>query len=137
MSGAINFNGTFAEANLQAEFYHHCRLLGIACLLEFSTPVGRHDLVVFSNDFQILHAIIECKRGHAFDLNSMQYRRYQKVGVPIFSLCKITDAEPLAREIQKLTTGINVSELYKIERVKRGRRRRRYLELDPDLIIRY
>ena len=97
------------EADLQAEFHHHCRLLGINCGLEYETPVGTLDCLVISDDRRSGLAIVECKRpinnpDHEKEhnrsiLSSNQVSRYRTLGLPVFALCCFESARPLAKKI--------------------------------------
>lgn len=90
-----------SEANIQAEFYHHCKNLGVVCVLEYVTPVGRLDAAVFSPNAKHLVAIVEFKRDALkVNMQSRQMSRYQKIGVPVYVAASISEAETLAREIR-------------------------------------
>lgn len=146
------FKYTFpiSEANIQAEFYHQCRLLGVPCVLEFITPVGRHDACIFSPDFTHLRAIVECKNNRCgmFNPASRQYQRYKSLGVPIYDLCSMDKALELAALIKTIycdrysKPGRLVSEIqalpkqYRSGRNKRRPKRVAYIDIDEDLIIR-
>lgn len=89
-----------SEANIQAEFYYHCKNLGIFCVLEYATPIGRLDAAIFSPNAERLVAIIEFKRDVTrVNPQSRQVLRYQKIGVPVYIAASINDAEKLAHEI--------------------------------------
>jgi len=97
IGGAWGFSERLPEANIQAEFYHCCRLLEIPCVLEYRTPTGRHDVVIFSRNFDYLLAIVECKCSQAqCDYPSRQITRYREVGVAIYTLCSLAGASALA-----------------------------------------
>src|SRR4051812_36051654 len=86
------------EANIQAEFYHEFRQLGLPCLLEYTTVTGRHDLAIFNAACDQLLCIIECKNNEW--RGAGQLLRYQRLGVPIFKLCRLVDCAPLAMRIK-------------------------------------
>lgn len=91
-----------SEANLQGEFYHACRLLGVQCALEVSTRAGRLDAVVLSDDRARILAIVEVKK-HAFSFlngHSSQIIRYKRLGVPVYGLHPEKCAHRLAKTIQ-------------------------------------
>lgn len=89
------------EANTQAEFYHHARLLGLPVLLEVITPAGRIDIAVLRSDRSGIVALVECKRnGRAIYGNSRQILRYKRIGVPVYGLNDFYRAERLVRTIQ-------------------------------------
>ncbi len=91
-----------SEANLQAEFYHACKLLGLQCALEVSTRAGRLDAVVLSACRGRILAIVEVKKhGFAFlNGHSSQIRRYKSLGVPVYGLHPEKCAHRLAKTIQ-------------------------------------
>lgn len=91
-----------SEATLQAEFYHHCRLIGLPIELELSTPVGRLDCAIFSEDRQTLLCIVECKKPDRICpmSESNQIRRYKTLGVPVYGLWKWERAAILAAKIK-------------------------------------
>lgn len=136
--------GEVSEATIQAEFYHHARLIGLPCELEFHTPVGRLDIAVLSPCRSRLVAIVECK------IRSMretpQIRRYKKIGVPVYGLSDFIRAEKLALQIHRLHSdqdGVALDFISKMEPSKRRRSRRwrkdpeslRRLVWDEDLNI--
>lgn len=51
------------EAELQAEFYHQCRLVGIVCRLELWTRAGIPDCIIATPDNSAALLIVEVKRG--------------------------------------------------------------------------
>lgn len=107
--GACEFNATapaLPEANIQAEFYHYCRLLGVNCVLEYSTPFGRLDVAVMSADCSRLIAIVECKNQNRTQIQiTGQIRRYKEIGVPVFGLCKFKRAQRLVEQIKRQFCG--------------------------------
>jgi hypothetical protein len=91
-----------SEANLQGEFYHACKLIGLQCALEVSTRAGRLDAVVLSADRGRILAIIEVKK-HAFSFlngHSSQIIRYKRLGVPVYGLHPEKCPHRLAKTIQ-------------------------------------
>jgi hypothetical protein len=133
--GAINYQGDCAEANLQAEFYHHCRLIGLNCLLEFTTPTGRHDLAIFNSDFTRLLALVECKKKVIARITS-QIARYKAVGVPVYQLNCIHRAERLAKTIQANCHDQSGIECERLSAIPKQRRRWKYTKethLDYDM----
>ena len=74
-----------SEALLQAEFYHKARLASFHCSLEYSTPAGRLDIAIFSEDWDFLLCIVEVKLIPP-NPHSRQIRRYQSLGVPVLIL---------------------------------------------------
>jgi hypothetical protein len=144
------FKYTFpiSEANIQAEFYHQCRLLGVPCVLEFITPAGRLDAAILNASLSRVLAIVECKRDGA-RVRPYQIARYERVGVPVHTLCSKDAAAGLAESLHREfigrpipdTWGVSLEAIKNIVPLKRrggriNRRKVRYVELDPDLIIR-
>jgi len=91
-----------SEANLQAEFYHQCKLIGQQCALEVTTRVGRLDIAVLSADRCRILAIVEAKKSHAYFANgqSAQIQRYKLLGLPVYGLSPSVCPERLAKTIQ-------------------------------------
>jgi len=87
-----------SEANIQAEFFGACKGIGLNCALEVSTPVGRLDVGIFSEDWSRLLAVVECKKRR-LDGNTAQIGRYKQIGVPVYGLRRM-DSLSLARKIQ-------------------------------------
>lgn len=83
-------NHLMSEANIQAEFYSICKQVGLNCALELTTPAGRVDCGIFSDDWEYLIAIVECKHNQyqKVFLNN-QIRRYKQIGVPIYGLARM------------------------------------------------
>lgn len=128
-----------SEANIQAEFYHHCRLLGIKCVLELSTPVGRLDIAILNQEKTHLLAIIECKKeSREIRDYSKQFRKYKTIGVPVIGLNKMCDAETLARRVlvEFITGGIALSDVKSVQRIKSRRRFNPETDLDESIIYR-
>jgi hypothetical protein len=137
------------EATIQAEFYHQCRLLGLTCVLEYTTPVGRLDAVVFAEGLSAIIAGVECKRPRTHSgtrrnevalENSRQLQRYRSTGITMFTLIRFEDAERLARLIKDMLQSAtaeptSLDRVHSTERPKR-RRRVRYVEPDEMLLIR-
>jgi len=115
----------YPEANIQGEFYYWCRVLNINCCLEMTTPVGRLDIAVLDDSCMRLRAIVECKNpGGVIWYESKQMKRYKQLGVPVFGMCQLSHAEPLARKIKDLHwQGVDLSEVAKIPRMYRRNRR--------------
>lgn len=137
------------EATIQAELYHHCRLLGLRAVLEYNTPVGRMDLVVLTPDGKAIVAGVECKRptthtgrrrDEHYTANSRQVNRYRTTGITMLTLISFEGAKELAHLIRlmlvtKSETHISIESIHSIERAPR-KRKVRCVELDPDLIFR-
>lgn len=90
----------WAEANTEAEFYHHARLLGLGVILRLATPVGQIDIATLRPDRRGVIAVVECKRnGRAVYGESNQIQRYKLLGVPVYGLNDFYRAESLVRTI--------------------------------------
>jgi hypothetical protein len=91
-----------SEANTQAEFYHVARTIGLRVALEVSSPIGRFDIVVLTEDATAIICIVECKKtGHCGRRGKWQIKRYEKAGVPVYLLDDFDEAESLARSIKE------------------------------------
>ena len=127
------------EANIQAEFYHHAKILGINAVLELSTPVGRLDIAVLDGSGSNLIAVVECKSNdQKVVTKTNQIRRYMQIGVPVYGLADIQRAEHLVCTIKekyidnKAYEGKPLSEIFSMPRVHR---RLSYRSRYPDLNI--
>lgn len=100
--GSVTFGqiNRVTEANIQAELYHHFKMAGVHCVLEFNTPVGRLDCAVLSDDLTHLVAIVECKLGFEPSETSWQMTRYGKIGPKVYCLKAIADTESMASKIK-------------------------------------
>jgi hypothetical protein len=113
------------EANIQAEFYHHARLLGFVAILELSTPAGRHDIAILNHEQTHLLAIVECKSNESRRVyHSPQIRRYKQLGVPVFGLADFDRAEHLAAQIHRQfiaspSPGISLDDIFAMPKIKR------------------
>ena len=135
------------EANIQAEFYHCCRSMGINCVLEFSTCCRRHDVLVLDETGQNAVALIECKAGREFNWNGTgrQARRYLMLHLPVYSLSNMSGASSLAVKMKELVANPSVRlslSLSKtmIKKKSRGRARPKPFsvrDLDSDLNFRH
>lgn len=151
--GAWGFPERLPEANIQAEFYHLCRLNGIPCILEFHTPTGRHDVTVWTPGYTHLLCIVECKSlkaGQVFYSDSRQIRRYQQVGVPVYGIPRLEEAEAVFQTVKEKHFGTTATASSGVEREalpyvvpleKRPRRRRirksfSHMDLDENIIFR-
>ncbi len=91
-----------SEANIQAEFYHCCKQIGLNCTLEFNTPVGRMDAAIFCEHWVKLLAIVECKHNRSGIVkHTAQIERYKSIGVPVYGVAKLDRCVNLAKTIQR------------------------------------
>lgn len=121
-----------AEANLQAEFYHACRLLNVPVALEIVTPAGRLDAAILNAAKTHILAIIEVKRDERQygDGESFQIKRYKALGAPVHGLWHGKDPHKLAATLKaQYASAIGVS-LVKIKSMKhlKGFRKHRLAE---------
>jgi hypothetical protein len=115
-----------SEANIQAEFYCACKQIGLNCSLEVSTPIGRLDAGLFSEDWSRLLAIVECKHTNDGKVKrTPQIERYKRIGVPVFGLARM-DCISLAVKIKTQTyPGVALDAVLEMERRQRKPRRSR------------
>jgi hypothetical protein len=111
------------EAVIQATFFYYCQLHSVNCSLEISSPVGRHDAIVFNEDWTRALAIVECKSKEG--RGKSQQSRYAQTGVPVFMLFHVNDAKELVLKISRSTfTGVSwvaISQLPKKQRRRKNR----------------
>jgi hypothetical protein len=92
------------EANIQAEFYHSCKMNGINCYLEYKIDGCRFDAVIYDNTNEIL-AIVEIK-SYITDKeprrNTKQIKKYSLHSLPIFMISRLDQIESVIDEIKKL-----------------------------------
>lgn len=93
------------EAEIQAEFYHQCRLVGILCRLELHTRAGRPDCIIGTKDGNKAAVVVEVKRG-ATRLDHRQLARYRWLGLDVFTLCHSEEIPRLVARLQKLLPDI-------------------------------
>lgn len=86
-----------SEANVQAEFYHQCKLHRIKCRLEYKYENCRFDCVLYDKNKNV-YAIIEIKnrkRKFAPNVNGKQATKYKRFNIPIIYILNY-DAIPYA-----------------------------------------
>jgi len=117
---------TNSEANVQAEFYHQCRLIGLPVALEVTTPVGRLDVAVLNATGDGCVAIVECKKAACMISAELgQVRRYKKIGVPVYGLTDKQRCRGLAKTIQEkhaADPGVGFAAVLEMPRIGRPRR---------------
>jgi hypothetical protein len=129
------------EAQIQAEFYCACKSVGLNCALELSTPVGRLDCALFNDAWDVLLAIVECKRTvRPWQERTRQMHRYRSIGVPVHILANLQACDALAKQIKEIQTGVAIGKVISMRRAVRRKKCRpdkfSLLDLDPDLIYR-
>jgi len=90
------------EAEIQAEFYYRCRRAGIGCRVEFSSRVGRLDLLVTAPGGNAGVIVIEVKRS-ADKLCEKQLAKYRWLKLPVFTLCA---KEEIGRLLERIRNKI-------------------------------
>ena len=115
-----------AEANVQAEFYHHARLAERPVALELSTPAGRIDIAVLSVDRSAIVAVVECKRNwkQFKGGKSPQIMRYKRLGLPVYGLAEFSRAKRLVEVIQAshgASAGISLQAIRDREDIRQSR----------------
>lgn len=123
-----------SEAEIQAEFYCACKVSGIVVRLELSTPVGRLDAAIMSDDGQRIVAVVECKKSKFAYENTKQIRKYQLLGVPVILLKSLDEIQSVVEKVKPLrnTTGLDRHSMWKI-RKPHVYKVKRTIRLDPDL----
>lgn len=125
------------EATIQAEFYHQAKLIGLNCVMEFSTPCGRLDIAAFNDEWSAVIAIVEVKKGRLS--LTQQIVRYKKIGVPVFGLNRVDKCRALATQIKRdYASGVFVNAIAEMPRSVRGwghKKRKAFsaLSLDEDV----
>ena len=102
IAGGLEKNKDFAEANIQAEFYHQCRIREIDCLLEYKRGHCRFDIVILQDRQAI--CIIETKRfgtRKRFE-DTKQFKKYNRYGVPVIRVSGFKDIIPTIHIVEKL-----------------------------------
>ena len=116
MARELNFDPDeqCTEATIQAEFYHHCRLKGIQCALEYSavlhsvdgtiSPRSRFDIVILNRDKTKVWAIIEVKKeeNHSHEYTwykTEQGEKYKQYGLPIYLVVTMQDIKTIINVI--------------------------------------
>lgn len=108
----MNLTNHRSEADIQAEFYHQARLIGLECRLEVRLPCKladyrssqmRVDIVTIDAD-RTITALIEVKReGKVAGATWRQTRGYmamsKAIGVPFYQLNEFAACGDLARKI--------------------------------------
>lgn len=94
-----------AEANLQADFYHQCRTVGLHPYLEYSYQHCRFDCVIVDNGWII--AIVETKPSPKHGRNRQTERQletynYFSENTPIFLLTSNADIHKIIAKIQRI-----------------------------------
>ena len=102
-----------SEANIQAEFYHICKLHGIPCFLQYLSrwndrkkPGSHFDAIIHSKT-EIL-CIIEfkkrkkSKKQRKIWFKGRQYTKYSKYNLPIYLVTCTDEILPIIRKIRKL-----------------------------------
>ena len=91
------------EANIQAEFYHQCRLQKIKCILEYKVENCRFDALVYDENRNV-KCIVEFKSYKTRKkpkTNTNQINKYKKFGLPIIMCTRFEDVKWAVEEAKK------------------------------------
>lgn len=94
------------EANIQAEFYHQCKLNGINCYLEFTHGKCRFDAIIYNNE-GVVRFIVEFKSyktNRPEIIDTGQIKRYSSYNIPVIMITRMQHIENV---ISKLKTHIH------------------------------
>ncbi len=101
------------EPNVQAEFYHQCKLTGLPCFLSYRSlwsgpaPNDAHFDAVIHDDREIW-AVVEFKRGwkdarrRCRWANSRQCVKYKAYGVPVFLVTCPDEIQPVIAKLRQM-----------------------------------
>lgn len=117
-------NETRSEAEIQADVYACLKLLGLDVRLEYSTPMGRLDVAIISDDGKRILAAVECKKHKILNFNTYQLKRYRSIGIPVATADPHTDIQSLAHTVCEASkwNGIPINDVKNLPRFKRKRR---------------
>ena len=103
----------YAEANVQAEFYHRCRLLKLRLCLEYTCNNCRFDAVMIDNNDNI-YAIVEFKRSTKgyVSTKTKQLKKYSKYGVPILICINFEGINDTIIKCQELLKNANTPQIF-------------------------
>ena len=99
------------EANIQAEFYHQCRINKINCCLEYRHGHCVFDVVILDEKKQNVLYIVEIKHWEwqrYYDITkskSKQFKKYRSFDVPMYLIHNFDLIAPTIADI-KLKLGI-------------------------------
>lgn len=96
------------EANIQAEFYHRCRGIGLRLCLEYKYEHCRFDAVMIGDD-DMVYAIVEFKsRIYPIDgvYDTKQIRKYSQYNIPIVLCFSYKEIDNAINECKKLYESI-------------------------------
>ncbi|WMX12387.1 hypothetical protein [Aureispira sp. CCB-E] len=101
-----------SEANIQAEFYHQCRLYKIPFYLEFKYENSRFDGVVFDTKTHEILIIVEFKSKvkSKKEYNTLQIKKYKKYNLPIIVIDKVSQIEEGIIKIFRILWQTSVTE---------------------------
>ena len=108
------------EANIQAEFYHQCRLLKIPCYLEFKFGNSRFDAVIYRPKTYEILIIIEVKNyiKPKKEYNTLQFYKYKKYNLPIIVINNVDSIKESILQVLRILwkNAESVEEKIKIEK---------------------
>jgi hypothetical protein len=86
----FNPNNRLPEANIQAEFYHQCKLNNIKCYLHYKIDHSVFDAIIIKDNTII--KIIEFKSyvtNRDGKINTKQLKKYSQYGIPIVLITRL------------------------------------------------
>jgi DNA-binding MurR/RpiR family transcriptional regulator len=82
------------EANIQAEFYHQCRLKGVECYLEYKHEQSRFDAIIIkNNDVVLIVEFKSYKTDKKGKTKTKQLDKYRQYGIPVLLITRMNQIE--------------------------------------------
>jgi hypothetical protein len=98
-----------AEANIQAEFYHQCKLNKIPCYLEYKIERSRFDAVIYEEKSKEILCLLEIKSyKYEYDdanIDTKQCKKYSKYRIPLIYIVRMSDIEEVIKYLLKNIVG--------------------------------
>jgi len=89
-----------AEANIQAEFYHQCKVRGIECYLEYKHEQSRFDAIITEEEY--IRFIVEFKSyktNKKGKTKTRQLDKYRQYGLPVFLITRMEQIDRVIASI--------------------------------------
>lgn len=96
-----------SEANIQAEFYHQCKLATVKCYLEYTLDNCRFDAIIYNESNEIVF-IVEFKSYKTFKpeiTSTKQIEKYKKHGIQIIMISRIEHVFDVVKKIKHVIYG--------------------------------
>lgn len=92
------------EANIQAEFYHQCRLRQIKVFLQFPYEDCKFDCIVLDKSKKKILCVVEIKyrKTTKKNYNTKQMKKYRNFDVPVFLVTSKEDIVKTIIEIESI-----------------------------------